>query len=216
MKAVLLDVDGTLVQSNAAHAEAWSRALAAHGYDVPAETIRGWIGMGGDRVLRRVDSRLSDDTEPGASIEQLRKEMFLRDFAPGLVPAVGARALLCRFGSAGMLRVIATSAKAEELSALLKAADIEDQVDLTTTSDDAERSKPDPDIVNVALAKASCASADAIYLGDTPYDVNAAHAAGVRVVALTCGGWDRDALAEADAIYDDPADLLRDFDRLKW
>jgi HAD superfamily hydrolase (TIGR01509 family) len=216
MKAVLLDVDGTLVQSNGAHAQAWARALAAYGYEVAPDTIRRWIGMGGDRVLRRVDERLSDRDEPGASIQRLRQEIFLREYAPGLAPADGARALLRRIGAARLLRVVATSAKAEELSALLKAGDIEDQVDLSTTSDDVQRSKPAPDIVDIALAKAACTSGEAIYLGDTPYDIRAAHGAGVRVIALCCGGWDRESLAEADAVYEDPAALLRDFERLKW
>ncbi len=212
MKAVLLDVDGTLLRSNEAHALAWSRALGEFGYDVPPETVRRWIGMGGDKVLRRVDESLSDDHGPGKAISARRQDIFLHECVATLRPTNGARALLERLGAEKLQRVVATSAKKGELAALLDAAGIADQVDAATTSDDAERSKPDPDIVNEALKKASCAPEEAVYLGDTPYDVAAAHRAGVAAVALTCGGWDRSDLVDAEAVYEDPADLLRGLD----
>jgi HAD superfamily hydrolase (TIGR01509 family) len=212
LKAVLLDIDGTLIQSNDAHAEAWSFAFSVFGYDVSPQRVLRWIGMGGDKVLAQVDQKLSEDREPGKAIAELREEIFLRDYVGDLRPTNGARELLERIGAEKLLRVVATSAKAEELAGLLNAGGIVDQIDLATTSDDAERSKPDPDIVSTALAKASCKPDEALYLGDTPYDVAAAKSAGVAIVALTCGGWDADALAGAEEIYRDPAQLLAQFD----
>lgn len=208
LKAVLLDIDGTLVDSNDQHARAWERALNEFGYRVAFERIRQWIGMGGDKILPRVSPELDDRSEPGKSISRRRGEIFMTDFLADLKPTPGARALLERFAAMRLARVAATSAKREELDAILKAANLDDEIDQATTSDDAERSKPDVDIIEIALTRAKAAAAEAIYLGDTPYDVEAAHRAGMLAVALRTGGWDDAKLSAADAIYDTPADLL--------
>jgi phosphoglycolate phosphatase-like HAD superfamily hydrolase len=110
--------------------------------------------------------------------------------------------------------VVATSAGADELALLLRQAQVDDLIEQATTSDEAGRSKPDPDIVCAALAKGGLRPEAAIMLGDTPYDIEAAARAGVASIAFRCGGWwDDRALAGALAIYDDPAALLADFDR---
>ena len=212
IKAFLLDLDGTLVQSNEAHAKAWAEALNAYGFNVQHATVLEWIGMGGDKILPRVRGDLNEDAEPGASIVRLRGQIFLKEYARSLKPTAGARALLVRLGRASILRVIATSAKKDELAVVLDAAGLTSEIDLATTSDDAARSKPDADILESALRKANASASEAIYLGDTPYDIEAAHRSGMRVIALRSGGWDDRGLAGADAIYDDPADLLQRFD----
>lgn len=213
IKALLLDIDGTLVESNAAHADAWVRALAAFGFDEQPKTILKWIGMGGDKILPRVRSDLRDDSEPGKSIAELRQRLFLDEYAPRLKPTTGAHELLLKVSRASILRIAATSAKKDELDAILKATQLTNDIDTATTSDDVARSKPDADIVESALRKANVGPTEAIYLGDTPYDIEAAHRAGLRIIALRCGGWDDAALARADAIYEDPADLLHAFDK---
>lgn len=212
LRAVLLDVDGTLVKSNDAHAQAWSYALSVFGYDVSPERIHQWIGMGGDRLLGQVDPNLKEDRDPGKSISELRRQTFLRDYVGGLTPTDGAKALLVRLGEEKLLRVVATSAREDELVGLLNAAGIVEEVDLATTADDVEESKPEPDIIAKALAKASCKPDEALCLGDTPYDITAAARAGVATIALTCGGWDKGDLSGAQAIYQHPADLLAHFD----
>ena len=209
LKAILLDIDGTLVRSNDEHAQAWFEVLRRYGYEVPWTEIRRWIGMGGDKILSRVDKRLNDEEEPGKSISRERQQLFLDKYVPQLRPQSGARELLECFAARGLLRVAATSAKREELGAILKAGKIEDQIDIATTSDEADRSKPDPDIIDRALKKAAIAPEQAIYLGDTPYDVSASNRAGVAIIALTCGGWSGEDLREAAEIYATPADLLR-------
>ncbi len=211
-KALLVDVDGTLVLSNQAHADAWVRALRSFGFAMEAATVVTWIGMGGDKILPRVRPDLNKDTEPGASIVRLRQQLFLNEYVKRLDSTKGARAFLRRVGEASILRVVATSANREELEALLDAAQLADEIDLATTSEDADKSKPDADIVVSALHKAAVEPNEAIYLGDTPYDIEAAHRAGLRIIALRSGGWNDAALARADAIYDDPADLLQRFD----
>lgn len=212
-KAILLDIDGTLVRSNDEHAQAWSEALEDYGYEVPWIKIRRWIGMGGDKILRRVDESLNDEEEPGKSISHARQRLFLEKYVARLRPQPGARELLASLKGRGLLRVAATSAKSEELGAILKAGGIQHQIDLATTSDEAERSKPDPDIIETALKKAKVERDAALYLGDTPYDVAASAKAGIPVIALTCGGWDAADLGDATEIYQTPADLLQQIDR---
>jgi len=209
VKAVLLDMDGTLVRSNDEHAQAWSEALERFGYHVPWADIRSWIGMGGDKILPRVDKRLDDKTKPGSSIARLSRQIFLSIYLPRVKPQPGARALLAFFKSRSLLRVAATSAKRRELDAILQAGEIADGIDLAATSDDAERSKPDADIIERGLSKAGLRRDEAIYIGDTPYDIEGSRRAGVAVIALRCGGWSDADLCDADAIYDSPLDLLR-------
>ncbi len=120
--------------------------------------------------------------------------------------------MLERLHELQILRVVSTSANRKELTAILRAAGLEDAIDRTTTSDDAESSKPDPDVVHAALAKAQASPEETFFLGDTPYDVEAAHKAGVPVVAVRCGGWREPDLAGAQAIYDAPMDFLADLD----
>ncbi|MBV9647911.1 MAG: HAD family hydrolase [Candidatus Eremiobacteraeota bacterium] len=208
----LLDIDGTLLLSNDAHAEAWHRAFAESGYDVDVDRLRRMIGMGGDKLIAGAVPGLSEDREPGAAIAKRHKALFRSDYLPRVRPAPGARELLERLRGDGFRLVVATSAKGDELHALLQAAHVDDLIDEATTSDDAKRSKPDPDIVRSALERVHAPADASTLLGDTPYDIEAASKSGVRTVAVRCGGWNDDELAGAIAIYDDPADVLRNYD----
>ncbi|HEX3549869.1 MAG TPA: HAD family hydrolase [Candidatus Elarobacter sp.] len=211
--AVLFDVDGTLIDSNDAHARAWVAALAEAGYDVPFERVRPLIGMGGDRVLPALVPKLRDDTEPGKSITARRLAIFKERELPNIRPTPGARELLEAVRARGARVVVATSAKKSELDDLLARGDLGPLVDVASTSDDAESSKPAPDIVEAALRKGGVAARDAVLIGDTKYDVEASQRAGVPCVALLCGGNPRETLAAADAIYADPAELIGALDR---
>jgi HAD superfamily hydrolase (TIGR01509 family) len=206
-KAVLFDIDGTLIDSNDAHARAWVAALAEAGYEVPFERVRPLIGMGGDRVLPELVPGLSDETEPGKSITKRRLAIFKERELPHLRPTRGARELLEAVRARGARIVMATSAKGAELKDLLAVGDFEPLVDDASTSDDADSSKPAPDIVTASLKKANVAPNEAVMVGDTKYDVEAAHNAGVACVALLCGGNSADSLRGADALYADPAEL---------
>ena len=210
-RAALLDVDGTLVDSNDHHARAWADAFREAGHDVPYERVRPLIGMGGDKVLPKLTGIDAESAE-GKHISERRSELFLEHYLPQLRALPGARALLERMEREGLTLVIATSAKKDEYKELVRVAGVEGVVDDQTTSDDASRSKPDPDIIVAALAKADVRPDEAIMLGDTPYDIQAARAAGVGCVAFRSGGWQDADLPGALAIYDDPADLLAQFD----
>jgi HAD superfamily hydrolase (TIGR01509 family) len=206
-KAVLFDIDGTLIDSNDAHARAWVAALAEAGHEVPFERVRPLIGMGGDRVLPELVPGLADDTEPGKSITKRRLEIFKERELPHLRPTRGARELLAAVRARGARVVMATSAKGAELDDLLAVGDFKPFVEDAATSDDADASKPAPDIVTASLKKAGVAASEAVMVGDTKYDVEASHKAGVACVALLCGGNPRETLSAADAVYADPAEL---------
>jgi HAD superfamily hydrolase (TIGR01509 family) len=140
-------------------------------------------------------------------------EIFLARELPNVQPFRGARELLEAVRGRGARVVIATSAKESELDAILARGDFRPLIDIASTSDDAEASKPAPDIVEAALRKAQVGPERAVMVGDTQYDVEAAHRAGVPCVALRCGGADPATLAGADALYRDPAELVESLDR---
>jgi HAD superfamily hydrolase (TIGR01509 family) len=211
LKGVIFDVDGTLVDSNDAHAQSWVETFAEAGYKVPFEVVRPLIGMGADKLLPKT-IRIRHDSEQGKKLLKRRSEIFRERYLPHLRPFPGARALVLRVRDDGLKAIVATSAKDEELKGLLKAAEVEDLMDEKATASDAKRSKPDPDIVEAAIEESGIPSNRAVMIGDTPYDVEAATRAGVRVIAFRSGGWDDESLNGAAQIYDGPADLLAHYD----
>jgi HAD superfamily hydrolase (TIGR01549 family) len=210
---VLLDVDGTLIDSNEAHARAWADTLRDHGWhDVTWQEVLPLIGMGGDKLLPKVTG-IAIDSKQGKALAEERTEHFLTAYAPTIRAWPGTRELLEAIRDRGLKRVIATSAKDDELEILLDRAGVADLITRETTSDDAKgKSKPDPNIIVAALGKAHAAPGEAIMIGDTPYDVEAASKAGVRTIAFRCGGWGDEPLAGAVAIYAGPAELAERID----
>jgi HAD superfamily hydrolase (TIGR01509 family) len=206
-KAVLLDIDGTLIDSNDAHAHAWVEVGREFGREIAYDHVRRLIGMGGDKVLPQV-AGLEEDTDEGQWIKERRGEIFREQYLPTLKAFPHARELLERLRADGYALVVATSASKEDMDALLKQAGIQDLIVEKASSSDAEESKPDPDIVQAALKSADAKPGEALMLGDTPYDVEASGRAGVCCVALRCGGWGDAELGDAVAVFDDPADLL--------
>jgi HAD superfamily hydrolase (TIGR01509 family) len=211
LKGVIFDVDGTLVDSNDAHAQSWVDTFAEAGYEVPFEVVRPLIGMGADKLLPKTIG-IRHDSEQGKKLLERRSEIFRKKYLPGLRPLPGARSLVLRVRDDGLKAIVATSAKDEELEGLLKAAEVEDLMEEKATASDAKRSKPDPDIVEAAIEESGVPAKKAVMIGDTPYDVEAALRAGVRVIAFRSGGWDDDSLKGAEQIYDGPADLLAHYD----
>jgi HAD superfamily hydrolase (TIGR01509 family) len=211
LKGVIFDVDGTLVDSNDAHAQSWVDTFAEAGYEVPFEVVRPLIGMGADKLLPKTIG-IRHDSEQGKKLLERRSEIFRKKYLPRLRPLPGARALVLRVHDDGLKAIVATSAKDEELEGLLKAAEVEDLMEEKATASDAKRSKPDPDIVEAAIEESGVPANKAVMIGDTPYDVEAALRAGVRVIAFRSGGWDDDSLKGAEQIYDGPADLLAHYD----
>ncbi|MBA3639916.1 MAG: HAD family hydrolase [Acidobacteria bacterium] len=213
--AVILDVDGTLVDSNDAHARAWVNAFAEHGITVAFDHVRRSIGMGGDKLMPEV-SGIEESTQLGEKIASRRGEIFASEYLPSIKPFPQVRELLQRFADDGFVLAVASSAKESELGPLLERADVQDLISSKTSSDDADNSKPDPDIVVAAVKQAGCPKDRAIMIGDTPYDVAAARRAGIEIVGFECGGWTREALAGALAVYRDAAHLLAEYERSRF
>lgn len=167
------------------------------------------IGMGGDKLLPKAFG-LDAESREGKRLDERKGEIF-REMLHDLQPTPGTRDLLERFRASGLRRVVATSANREDLKALLNQARVADLMEDCTSSSDVENSKPDPDIVLAALELSGSPADEAVMIGDTPYDVEAAKRAGIRIIAVRSGGWGDADLAGALAIYDHPADVLEHF-----
>lgn len=209
LRGCLLDVDGTLIDSNDAHARSWVDAFAEFGFDISFTRVRPLIGKGGDKLVSELVG-LDVERGRGKELAECRAGIFKERYLGGITAFDGAHELIARLRDRGLTLVIATSAQDDELEALLRQTDLGELVPQRTTSDDAERSKPDPDIVKAALVRGGLRAGQTLMLGDTPYDIEAARRAGLGTVALRCGGWwTDDALSDAVAIYDDPEELVR-------
>jgi HAD superfamily hydrolase (TIGR01509 family) len=214
IKAVIFDVDGTLVDSNLQHVEAWREAFAHYGKELSAEEVHAQIGKGGDQLMPVFLSR-HEIERFGADLERLRLEIFTRDYLPNAEPFPKVRELFERLRGDGVRIALATSAKETEIEHHQKTLGIEDLVDVATSKDDAEHSKPCPDIFETALARLDGVEpSDAIVVGDTPYDAQAATRCGLRTIGLLSGGFDEQVLRDAGcvAIYRDIADLLANYE----
>lgn len=211
VRGVIWDIDGTLINSNDAHARSWVEALAEEDVHVDFAEVRPLIGMGGDKLLPRLVGA-EDDSPLGRRVSKRRAELFRERYLPTLKPFPKTRELLLRVRDKGLAQAVATSAKREELAAFLDVARVRDLIEEATSSSDAERSKPDPDIVHAALEKLGYEPGEVIMVGDTPYDVTAAAQLGVRTVALRSGGRSDADLSGAVAIYDDAAHLLEELE----
>jgi HAD superfamily hydrolase (TIGR01549 family) len=205
--AVIFDVDGTLVDSNDAHARAWVAAFAEAGITVAYEPVRRAIGMGGDKLMPLV-AGIEEESSVGKRITKRRGEIFRQVWLPTLHPFPRTRELVERLSDRGYALAVASSATEKELHPLLEVAGVSDLIPTRTSSDDAGMSKPDPDIVKAALERTGCSADRAIMIGDTPYDVDAARRASVRIVAFECGGWGRVDLRGATEVYRGASDLL--------
>lgn len=210
-RGVIFDVDGTLIDSNDAHARAWVDALAEASIDVPFERIRGLIGMGGDKLMPEV-CPIEKESPAGQQISERRSHIFKTQYLSTIQGFPEAAALLKRLVDDGYKLGVATSAQQDELKDLLGIVDANNFFAITTTSSDAEHSKPDPDIVEAALDRLRLRPDEAVMIGDTAYDIESATKAGVPIIALRSGGWNDEDLKGAIAIYDDPADLLAQYD----
>lgn len=213
IKAVLFDIDGTLVDSNDMHVRSWSEAFHSAGYEFDDEVIHGQIGKGTDML---VPTLVPDADE--AEQERLgdaHGAEFKGRYLDRVRPFPKARDLLVRVHEAGKKVVLASSASGEELEHYIGLLDIREIVAETTSADDVENTKPAPDIFAAALSKVAPLGADeVVVVGDTPYDVEAARKCGIAAIGLRSGGFSDDALCAAGAIalYDDVADLLADYE----
>ncbi len=208
--AVLLDLDGTLVASNDAHARAWVEVLREHGFAPSFDEVRALIGMGGEQLVEKLTGYPPVD-ERNARLREEHGRVFRERYVPELERQPCAREMVVKLRERGFKLVVATSSSEEDVGPLIEVAGIGDLIDGHTNADDVAVAKPAPDVVHAALEKARVNPDHAILIGDTPYDVAAGRVAGVAVIALRCGGWDDAALDGAIEVFDDPEDLLRNW-----
>jgi HAD superfamily hydrolase (TIGR01509 family) len=214
IKAVIFDVDGTLVDSNDLHVEAWREAFRCYGKELSFREVHGQMGKGGDQLMPVFCS--GEELERfGEELERRRVELFKTDYLPRVRPFPRVRELFERIKAAGLRIALASSAKEEELERHKESMRVKDLLEAAASADDAERSKPHPDIFEAALAGLKgVRPEEAIVVGDTPYDVEAAAKAGMRTVGLLSGGFGEEALREAGAVavYRDVSDLLEHYE----
>lgn len=211
IRGVILDMDGTLVDTNEAHAQTWVDALNAHGFAVTLEIVRPLIGLGGDKLLPRLTGQ-TKDSDLGKAISQDRSDRFEKDCLPHVKPFPRVGELVDRMHDAGLTVLIASSSKRDHLEALVDKAGLKGKLDGVVSASDVEESKPDPDVIEAALAKLGLPASQAIMIGDTPYDIEAAARVGVRTIAFRSGGWPDAGLTGAIAVYADATDLLARFE----
>jgi len=211
---LLTDIDGTLVDSNTLHAEAWRRTFEHFGIQVGMDEAWRQIGKGGDQVIP-VFVPEADRERLEKPLKEFRKELFHRDYTSRMVAFPQARELLLRVRQSGMKIVLATSADQEDLATYGKLVGMDDLVDEASSSADSKASKPDAGIFAAALKKVNMRPEEAVALGDTPWDAEAAGKLGIPVIGLTSGGWKADDLRDAGCVevWQNPADLLLHFNQ---
>lgn len=211
-RAAIFDVDGTLLDSVDLHAMAWHEAMAAFHHNVSFEQVRSQIGKGGDKLIP-VFLSSNDQNVHGAELEAWRSKRFKSAYLPLIRPFSAVPELLQRAREAGLRLAVASSAKREELDRYLDIAGISHLIDATTSSEDVAESKPAPDVFEVVLKKLKIDAKDAVAIGDTPYDAEAAGKAGVPTIGVLCGGFNESDLRRAGCIevYPGPAALLACF-----
>lgn len=207
LRAVILDLDGTLIDSNDAHARAWVTSFQQHGFDVTFEQVRPLIGMGGDKVIPRLTG-VDAESEQGKALSEGWSEAF-KPMIPDLRAMPGASELVAGLRDLGFKLMLGSSGEDETVEEELRHIGLESLIGSRVTSSEVEASKPDADIVAVALKKLGAAADETLMVGDTEYDAEAARKAGVRCVLLRCGG----NTGLPGEVYDDPAALMAAFKR---
>jgi HAD superfamily hydrolase (TIGR01549 family) len=213
-KAAIFDVDGTLIDSVDLHAMAWHNALIGFGHDVGFEEVRSQIGKGGDKLIPMFLSE-DEQRDHGKELDSWRSEHFKARYLSLVRPFSAVPELLQRSRDAGLRIAVASSAKKNELEKYLDIAGVRSLTDLIVSSEDVEESKPAPDIFVAVLNRLGIEGHDAVAIGDTPYDAQAASTAQIGTIGVLCGGFTEHELRGAGCaeIYPGPAALLACFDR---
>ncbi len=217
IRAVIFDVDGTLVDTNQAHIEAWEEAFAAHGLQVPRERIRPEVGKGGDQLVPSIAGEAAERRE-GAAIRDAHDRSFLRSAREQHFRVFpGVPELFAALRGRGLLTALSTSSKKKFLEATENSAgsDLASLADVVVTADEVAASKPAPDLVEVTLGKLGVDAGRCVFVGDTVHDGEAARRAGVAFVGVLCGGTSAEAnlrAAGARSVWRDPAELLHHLD----
>jgi HAD superfamily hydrolase (TIGR01549 family) len=216
LRAFIFDIDGTLVDSNELHVDSWDRAFRKFGKHFPREALRAQIGKGSDQYLP--EFLTSDEIDRfEKELDEYRSELFRKEYLPKVRPFPKVRELFQRIRDDHKRIVLASSGKKADTEYYVKLLKIDNLIEGHVSGDDADNSKPAPDIFAASLKKLGGISpADAVTVGDTRFDIEAARKAGLKTIAFLCGGTSESVLRQAGAvvIYRDPADFLAHYDEL--
>lgn len=212
-RAILFDIDGTLVDSNDAHVAAWQQAFAAEGYAFSRSAIHAQVGKGGDNLIPSLLPDAEEELE--GRLSSAESETFRRDFLARVEPFPGVQDVLKRMVERGHTIVFASSASRAEVDHYVELLDADGLLSGTTSKDDVASSKPCPDIFAAALELTGCSAEGAVVIGDTPYDIIAARRAGIDAIAVLSGGFEEEELRLSDpvAIYANLAELDANYER---
>ena len=216
MFAFIFDIDGTLVDSNELHVDSWDRAFRRFGKQFPREKLRAQIGKGSDQYLP--EFLTPDEIDRfGKELDDYRSDLFRKEYLPKVRPFPKVRELFQRIHDDDKRIVLASSGKKADTKYYVDLLKVDNLIDGYVSGDDAEQSKPAPGIFGASLKRLGGISAgDAVTVGDTRFDIEAAGKAGMKTIAFLCGGTSELVLREAGviAIYCDPADFLAHYDEL--
>jgi HAD superfamily hydrolase (TIGR01549 family) len=213
VKSIILDVDGTLVDSNDRHADCWMEAFAHFGVRVEWETIRGQIGKGGDLLVPDT-LNAKQMREIGQKLKDHRGELWKRRYMPEIKAFPGVTEAMQKMKARGLKLALASSANPDEVEYYLELLDAGELVETTTSKEDAEFSKPSPEIFEAALSRMGGDAATALAIGDTPYDILAAHRAGIAITAVLSGGFPAETLMKAEYLFENLVAFEKELDRI--
>lgn len=209
---VLLDIDGTLIDSNEQHARSWQEYLAGQGLNLPVERLSIMIGMGGDRILKELYGGSLDKKRQKKMTAEI-DELYLEKYAPRVKPLPGAAEFLAAMHARGLRVALATSARQELMEVIFRLVPLKPFIVGATTSSDVNESKPSPDIFLTAIRKFGFEPRRTVVVGDTPYDIMAAHAVPCPAIAVRTGHYPYQMLSGADEVWKDVQDLTRNMNR---
>lgn len=208
---MIFDVDGTLVDSNDGHAECWRQAFAKFGKEIPFEVVRSQIGKGGDLLVPDLlDAR--EMRKFGDELKEYRSKLYHDEYMERVKPFPRVRELFEELTRRGIKIALASSANPDEVQYHTRLLGVEDLLSGATSKDDAEMSKPSPEIFDAALERLGTGTSGTLTVGDTPYDILASHRAKLAVAAVLSGGFDRGMLTKAEFLFDDVEELVRKID----
>ncbi|HVG24273.1 MAG TPA: HAD family hydrolase [Thermoanaerobaculia bacterium] len=213
MQAILLDIDGTLVDSNDKHTDCWVQAFAHFGKEVDWKLIRPQMGKGGDLLVP--DTLNAREMRAfGEPLKKYRGELWKDEYMKSVQPFPGVRESIRAIADRGIKLAFASSSNPDEVEYYVELLGVGDLLEGTTSKEDAQFSKPSPEIFQAALERVKSDPARTIVVGDTPYDILAAHRSALPVVALRCGGFAEELLAKAEFVFDDLNAMTRELDRI--